>query len=149
MARGETLINAIVGAVASIVLSFVPFSPVLGGALAGYFQGGDRNEGLTVGAIAGLIAAIPLTVAILAFGSFFTFLPFLGAEGILVGGIGLFVLIVGLAFSLAYGVLLSAVGGLVGNYVLTDTDIGKSGGSGNRPPGGESNDRPPGGSPGP
>jgi len=41
----STLVNALVGGVAAVLLAFLPFSPVLGGALAGYLQGPDTGEG--------------------------------------------------------------------------------------------------------
>jgi len=50
MTEGDTLENAIVGAVVTaLTASFVPFAPVAGGAVAGYLQGRDREEGLRVG----------------------------------------------------------------------------------------------------
>ena len=122
MAEGDTLTNAVVGGIASILLAFVPFSPVLGGVVAGYLQGGDRGTGLRVGAYAGVVAAIPLVLFLL-FGSLLAGVVLAGDALLGVGavfGFGFFVLIVvgGL-----YTVALGAVGGWLGNYVKYDTDL--------------------------
>ena len=106
------LVNALIGAVASFVLGFIPFSPVLGGAVAGYLQ---KDSGLRVGAISGGILMIPAALLFL-FGS--AFLPFIGdiAAGAGIFVIGLFVLVgVGL-----YTVGLSALGGLIGVYLVDE-----------------------------
>jgi len=123
MGEGDTLLNAVIGAVVAIVLSFVPFSPVLGGAVAGYLQEGSRRDGIEVGAYAGIITSIPLILIFFVFASVFAFLPFMGSEGLAVGAAGIVVLLIAFAFVLVYGVALSALGGWVGNYVVTDTDL--------------------------
>ena len=122
MAEGDTLLNAVVGGLASILLGFVPFSPVLGGAVAGYLHGGQRGAGLRVGAYSGVVAAIPLVLFLL-FGSLLAGVALAGDALLGVGavfGFGFFVLIVvgGL-----YTVALGAVGGWLGNYVRYDTDL--------------------------
>ena len=130
MAEGDTLINALVGGIASIVLSFVPLSPVLGGAIAGYLQGGTRNDGLRVGAYSGVVAAIPLALffvfALALFGvvGIFTAGPGGGGAGA-AGGIALFLFafVFALVVSAIYTVGLGAIGGWLGNYVKYDTDL--------------------------
>ena len=121
MAEGDTLINAVIGGIASIVLSFVPFSPVLGGALAGYLQGGDRGEGVRVGAYAGVVAAVPLALLLFVVVAVFGFLALGGRPG---GGAFLVVFFLFAAVVVA-GIIvgLSALGGWVGNYVRYDTDL--------------------------
>lgn len=126
MAEGDTLVNALLGAVVGTVLGFVlPFGPIFGGALAGYMQGGDRSDGLRIGALAGAIAFVPYVVI----GGLILLLILplvIGAgtgEFLAFGAItGVFVLVVlvGLA---VYVVGLSAVGGWLGNYVKYDTDF--------------------------
>ena len=122
MAEGDTLLNAVIGGIASIVLSFIPLSPVLGGAIAGYLEGGDRNTGLRIGVYAGIIAAIPLALftiaAVAIFGSFLAIGP--GDGG---GVIILVFLLVVVVFMALYTVGLSAFGGWLGNYVRYDTDL--------------------------
>jgi hypothetical protein len=112
----DTATNAIVGAVVTVVTSFVPFSPVLGGAVAGYLQGGERMQGARVGGLSGLVASLPVVVL-------FVFL----VGGLLVvsaqvsAGIGAGVVAalaaIALAIAVVYTVVLSALGGYVGVYV--------------------------------
>lgn len=54
------LLNAFIGGVAGIILSFIPLATLVGGAIAGYLEGGTRTDGAKVGAVAGLIMLIPL-----------------------------------------------------------------------------------------
>jgi hypothetical protein len=123
MGEGDTLINAIIGGIASVVLSFIPFSPLFGGGLAAYLQGGTRNDGLKVGAYSGIVAGLPIA----AIGGLFVILfgfGAVGAGGEAAGGFVIFILLVlaGLAASLAYTVILGAAGGFLGNYVKYEMD---------------------------
>ncbi|MFB6129473.1 MAG: DUF5518 domain-containing protein [Salinigranum sp.] len=124
----DTLVHALVGAAVSVVLSFVLFSPVLGGAVAGYLHGTD---GLRVGAISGLLAAIPLALFLALVGlvgGFFVAVPAMGGvgpgfhPGVGLGVTGAFLLLVlfGAAVAAVYTVALSAVGGLLGVYVVDE-----------------------------
>ena len=122
MGQGDTLLNALIGAVVSVVLAFLPFSPLLGGAVAGYLQRGSREDGLRVGAISGLITMIPLFLVASLFGGFF-FLPVFGVDPGAVFGLGFLFLFVLLLFVL-YTVALAAVGGYLGAYIATETDLG-------------------------
>ncbi len=129
MATGETLLNALLGAVATIVLTpFVPFAPILGGVLAGYLEGGDRTEGLRVGVVSGAIALVPLFLLVFLIANFFAFF-FLGTmgPGRMMGGFGLVALFFLAGVAIVYTVGLSALGGWLGNYVRTDTEVGASG----------------------
>ncbi|WP_247002397.1 DUF5518 domain-containing protein [Halosolutus gelatinilyticus] len=109
--RSSTAINALIGGVAGIVLSFVPLSTLLGGAVAGYLEGSTTNDGLRVGAIAGLVMLLPM----LFIGLFLV--PFI--LGFWTGGGPSFALlaIFVLVFGAVYTVGLSAVGGILGVYV--------------------------------
>lgn len=103
----------VVGSVVSSVTSFLPFSPALGGAIAGYLDRGDRTDGAATGAIAGLIFVLPLLVFMGALTlGLFTAVP--GAEGI---GVVAVLVAVALVVSLVYTVGLSAVGGYVGVWL--------------------------------
>lgn len=124
MAEGDTFLNALIGAAVSVILSFLPFSPVLGGLVAGYLEGGSREDGLRVGAISGVVALIPVAGVLLLVAGVGSFLllggipPRAGAAG------AVFLLLVGLLAAL-YTVGLSALGGWLGNYVKQDTDVGR------------------------
>jgi len=124
MAEHDTLLNAVIGAVATALLSsFVPFAPLFGGAIAGYLEGGTRSDGLRVGTISGLIGLV-LTAIVAGF-FFFIFLAFVlgyGGSGVF-GAFGLLVVVFGLVITAVYIVGLSALGGWLGNYVKYDTDI--------------------------
>ena len=113
--RRGTWVNALIGAVVSVVLSFIPFSPVIGGAVAGYLEKGDHNQGLRVGGYSGAIAAIPLVLlagAIIVLGTFGVIVAPGEAIRTLLGILLLGVLIVVVIG--AYTIGLGAVGGYVG-----------------------------------
>lgn len=134
MEEGDTLVNAAIGgAVTFVAGSFVPFAPILGGGVAGYVEGGDRMDGVKVGAYSGAIAYVPslaITLLIVSFlgvaglgfglGLFGLDDAGLGAAGLL-GAVVLF--FVYLVASFAYFVGGGALGGWVGNYVKYDTDV--------------------------
>jgi hypothetical protein len=108
---GNTYLNALIGAVATVLLSFTGISPVLGGAAAGYLEGGETSDGLRVGAISGAIASLP------ALGLLFLILfliPVAPEPGVVIGGGVLLLGIVALVFG--YVVALSAIGGVIGAY---------------------------------
>lgn len=131
MAEGDTLLNAVIGAAVTIVTTaFVPAAPLLGGALSGYLQAGTRGDGLRVGLYAGLLALLPLVLIIVFFGGLF--LSILGAAGVpfhgfsghaAFGSLGLLFFVLGIVSTLFYVVALSIVGGWVGSYLRTETDI--------------------------
>lgn len=57
--------HAVLGAVVTGVVSFLPFSPGVGGAVAGYLERGDSDRTVSVGALAGLLAMLPVLVVLL------------------------------------------------------------------------------------
>lgn len=127
MAEGDTFVNALIGAVVNAIAgALIPFGPVVGGAVAGYLQGGSREDGLKVGALAGAIALVPMFLLLLLFGGLiFAILAGTGAgAGIpfVAGGFGIIAFFV-FIFGAVYVIGLSAVGGLLGNYVKYDTDV--------------------------
>jgi len=123
MDEGDTLRNALIGGGFTIVTgSVVPLAPVVGGAIAGYLEGGSREDGVRVGLYAGLIALVPLVL--------FAFLAssLLGVVGLVAGTIlpgiaGAIFLVVALVGGVLYFVVGSALGGWLGNYVKYDTDV--------------------------
>lgn len=120
---GDFWINALLGGVATVFLSWLPFSPVLGGALAGYLHQRSRGAGAKVGAASGIIAAIPIFfILLLVFG--FAGISAL-ASGSAVGAIVMIVIVVGGVFVAAViSGGLGAVGGYVGAMVQEDSDDG-------------------------
>lgn len=113
MAEGDTLLNAGVGALVSIVLSWLPFAAVLGGAVAAYLEvsEADVGEGARVGALSGLIALLPVVLILFLLGSLVPFLPLeIGA----LGAIALFFVFVVTA---AYLIGAGALGGVLGAYL--------------------------------
>lgn len=119
--RGEstpnTALNAIIGGVVTAGTAlFVPFSPVLGGAVAGFLEGGDSDAGLKVGSLAGLVATLPLLLVVLVGLAVVPVIgPPRGAVGVLFVGLLIFVLVG------AYTVGFSALGGVIGTYLERET----------------------------
>lgn len=108
----NTLLHAVIGAVAGIVLSFIPLSTVLGGAVAGYLEGGDTDAGIRVGAIAGVIMLVPFVLIGIVFLMFFIGFGTGGPSG----AFGLFAVVI-LLLSAVYTVGLSVIGGVIGVYL--------------------------------
>lgn len=122
MVRTRTIVNAGIGAVIGVVLGFIPFSPVLGGAVAGFLEGPDERAGAVAGALSGAIAFIPLAgIGFLLFG----FLSLGLAGGVPVEGVALFALVIlGVgAFILLYTVGLSLLGGYLGAYLAREYPV--------------------------
>lgn len=110
MAQRSRLVNALIGAVVSVVTAFLPFSPVVGGAVAGYLE---REGGVSVGALSGVIAATPLALVIFLLVAVLDFFPGVAAVG------GLLVLVV-VVLAALYTVGLGALGGLLGVYLARE-----------------------------
>ena len=126
MGEGDTLANGLIGAIVTVVtVSFIPFSPLLGGAVSGYLQGGETEAAIKVGVLSGLIALVPLFALLVFVGNIFLFILAVGATGPagLISGLGFVVVVfVALAF-LLYVLCLSVLGGWLGNYLKRETDI--------------------------
>jgi hypothetical protein len=117
MAKGDTLLNAVVGAVVTVLLSFTGVAPVLGGAVAGYLQRESRASGAKVGALSGAIAFLPALLFLFVVMGFFALGPMMGGTG-LPGGVELLVVVL-ILFPLfvLWHVGLGALGGYLGAYV--------------------------------
>lgn len=106
---------AVVGAAVTLLTSFAPFSPVLGGGAASWLSKSTEREGAYVGALSGLLASLvfaPLLLfglAIAVFDGGFTFLLMVAVT--LVGAL--------------YFVLFSALGGHLGALVREDRNDGR------------------------
>jgi hypothetical protein len=105
--------HAVLGAVFTGVLSFVPFSSGIGGAVAGYFERGRSDRTVSVGAVAGLLAMAPVLVVVLfvLVGVVDGFLG-VGQSGLAVVGVALILLVLMLVSTIGAG--LGALGGYVG-----------------------------------
>jgi len=116
----DSTLHALIGAVVTVVVSFIPFSPVLGGGVAAYLSDADADEGIRIGAVSGIIASVPLLLLGLFLVSVLGFFAVSGPGG---GGMAfgfgglLAVLVVGL-IAVAYTVGLSALGGYLGSYFV-------------------------------
>ena len=110
----NTLLNGLLGGVVAILLAFLPFSPALGGGVAGYLEGGDSATGAKVGAIAGLVAFVPFLFVV---GIVLFFVPVVPVPGPRIHlAIGVFVVLLAL-LSAVYFVGLGLLGGVLGVYV--------------------------------
>lgn len=124
MAQGDTFINAIIGAVVSVVLSPLQFSPIIGGAVAGYLEGSESNAGVRVGALSGLLTAIPIILLVGVFGGFLLAgLPFLDGPGHLFTAAPLLLVVLFVLLAFAFTIGLSAIGGYLGAYLRREDVI--------------------------
>lgn len=105
----NTFINALLGAIVGMVLSLLPFSTVLGGAIAGYLEGGSNDDGFKVGALAGVIMFLPFLLLLYALGAI---LVFGGAPGVF-SAILVFIFVFAALYTIGAGML----GGVIGVYV--------------------------------
>lgn len=111
MATDNSYINALAGAVVTVVLSFIPFSPLLGGGVAGFLE---RRDGARIGLLSGVFASVPLFVLLILLGAAVAVIPGFAngaADSIVI------VAILGVVFLLTYTIVLSLVGGVVGVYL--------------------------------
>lgn len=115
------IVNALIGAVVTLVSWFVvgPVGPILGGVVAGYLE---QAEGLTVGAVSGVIASLPIALLLPIVGTAFVFVP-----NSWVVGLGLFAVIVVFVGSVLINGALGAVGGYLGVYVNSELTHGSVG----------------------
>ncbi len=113
------LVNAVLGAVVSVLTSFVPFSTVFGGAVAGYLEQAESGRTISVGAAAGLLTAAPVALLVVfVFGGLVSGLLDVGAARFaVVAGTGLLVVIATVA-AIAAG--LGALGGYIGGWFAAD-----------------------------
>jgi uncharacterized membrane protein len=110
----NTLLNALLGGIVGVVLSFIPFSTVLGGGVAGYLEGGSSTAGAKVGALAGLIAFIPFVFIL---GIVLLFVPVIATPGPRIQlALWVSILLI-LLFAALYTIGLSIIGGVAGVYV--------------------------------
>lgn len=107
---------AVTGAIATWVLGFIPFSPVLGGGLAGYFEAHESDRTVGVGALSGFLAMLP-AVLILVFVAVGVYAGLAAVEATGLGIVAGVALLVAVLFVVAYGAGLGALGGFVGGQI--------------------------------
>jgi Family of unknown function (DUF5518) len=112
MISKDSIIHALVGAVVTTVVFFVPLSPVIGGAVAAYLGRTTTGDGIRVGAISGVIATIPMALVGLFGVSVLSFAYV--SDGFL-----LLIVLFGV-LSMLYTVGLSALGGFLGAYLVDE-----------------------------
>ncbi|WP_459195014.1 DUF5518 domain-containing protein [Halosimplex sp. J119] len=110
--EGDFWVNALIGAVAMVLLSWIPFATIIGGAVAGYLQRGTRMDGAKVGAVSGLIAAIPIFGGLVLVFSIISFGTVVGGEAL-----GTAIVIGIMVFALAVTAAVVAGTGAVGGYL--------------------------------
>lgn len=109
----STALNALIGGVVTgATVPLIPFSPVFGGGVAGYLQGGSSGDGATVGVLSGIVATIPLALLALVA---LLFVPVPTPD--LPAPPSLALVGIVLAFIAAYVVGFSALGGVLGAYL--------------------------------
>ncbi|RQG92300.1 DUF5518 domain-containing protein [Natrarchaeobius chitinivorans] len=120
MTNRSTWINAAIGAVTTIALSFTGFSPLLGGGIAGYLQRETPKRGAKAGAISGAIATIPLVLVMCIGLLLYAGIP--AASPGAPGGLELAIIFLIMLPMLAlWFVGLSTAGGYLGGYLHTNS----------------------------
>ncbi|MDZ7688077.1 MAG: DUF5518 domain-containing protein [Halobacteriales archaeon] len=124
--EGKTLINIIIGAVVTLVVSFVPvvqaLAPAVGGGVAGYLQKRGVGGGLKVGTGVALVFMIPAVLFIVAFSGFIAaMVPGVGAG--MMAGTFMFVILLIIFF---WTLVLAVIGGVVGGAVAGESEKGTS-----------------------
>lgn len=112
---------AVLGAVVTVALSFLPFSPAFGGALAGYLERGESDRTVSVGTLAGLLPVIPvLAMLVFVTGGVLSGLLTVGqtGEAVVVGA----TLLLAALFVAAFAGVLGALGGYVGGRLAARRD---------------------------
>jgi hypothetical protein len=110
-ATGAGWAAVVLGAVTTMVASFLPASPVVGGALAGYLTRAEPDTSVRSGALSGVVATVPI-VALSAFAGVGLYVGF---TGIGLGGIGV-VAVLSLLVGGVVTVLVSAALGALDGY---------------------------------
>ncbi|NGM68698.1 ECF transporter S component [Natronolimnobius sp. AArcel1] len=119
MVTGRTLVHALVGALVGVVLSFIPFSTVIGGAVAGFLEGPDGRDGAVVGALAGAITFVPILAGVFLVAAVFG--VGVGVAAIPLEGGALALVLIGFLsmIVLLYTVGLALLGGYLGAYLAS------------------------------
>lgn len=104
---------AVLGAVVTGLLSFLPFSPVIGGGVAGYLERYGTGRTVSVGALSGLLAMVPVLLLLV----FVTIGLYAGLAAVQYPSMGIVVvatMLFAFLFTAAVGAGLGALGGFAG-----------------------------------
>lgn len=112
--RTDLLLGAGMGALVTVFLWYIPLSPLLGGAAAGFLQGGSREDAKTAGMLSG--ALVPVLVLLFAAGAFLVAGASVFGQFPFGPVIALIVSIVGIVYAVGFG----AIGGWLGGMALED-----------------------------
>jgi hypothetical protein len=124
-ALGAGWAAVVLGAVVTTVASFLPASPVFGGALAGYLTRTEPDTAVRSGALSGVAATLPLVVVLL----FVAVGLSLGLTEIGAGGLGVvtvIALLLGALVAVAVSAALGALGGYAGGRLADRRGAGGS-----------------------
>ena len=102
-------INAFVGAAATMIFSFTFLSPVIGGAVAAWLEEGGTSVSVRIGTLSGILALIPVIIVLS--GLVIAEVIPSGLGGLSIGG------------AIVYVIVLSAIGGYLGHYLMQDPRI--------------------------
>lgn len=107
---------AALGAAATVFLSFVPFSPALGGAIAGYLERSHSERTVSVGTLAGVAPIVPLLVFLVfvLVGAVVGMLAVDQTGAAVVTGLAMFV---AMLLTATVGAALGALGGYLGGHL--------------------------------
>lgn len=109
--------HAVIGGVATVVLSFLPFSPIIGGGIAGYLEHQVTGKSIGVGGLAGFLSMIPV-ISILTFVTIGLFAGFFSIHETGLGIVMTLIMFLVLLFVAAYGAGLGALGGFVASRLV-------------------------------
>lgn len=104
---------AVLGAVAAAVLSFIPFSQLAGGGLAGYLGYHDGGRAVSTGALSGFLSVLPV-VSLLGFLTVGIYAGLAGVQQASLGAVSAVGMCLVLLATTVYGTGIGALGGFIG-----------------------------------
>ena len=124
-ALGADWAAVVLGAVVTAVASFLPASPVFGGALAGYLTRPEPDTTVRSGALSGVAATLPLVVVLVFVGVGLSLgLTEIGAGGL--GAVAVIALLLGGLVTAAVSAALGALGGYAGGRLADRRGAGRT-----------------------
>lgn len=116
----NTFMNAVVGAVVTVVFAFLPLAPSIGGGVAGFLQGGALRDGAKVGGVVGLFSMVPFYLSMILVVPLFVIAPF-GVPNLPFNAtayaFGMFLLVS--FYTIGFGI----IGGMIGTYLSDSSAV--------------------------